>query len=132
MRRNIVRVFLLIALAGVSISYALTTQNLKNTNSKISLKQKIPDSTKQDQLNSEYYDLSVFVDANKTIQSIKVLDYFSDYGYEITSKRYLKKYVGKTLCDFSTKSDLVDGISGATMSYNGLVNSLIEFCELTP
>lgn len=89
-------------------------------------------STISDQLNSEYYDISVLVDEEKTIQSIKILDYFSDYGYEITSKRYLKKYVGKNLCDFSNSNYIIDGISGATISYNGLINSMSEFCELTP
>ena len=86
---------------------------------------------KVDNLNSEYYDISVLTSPDMTIQSIKILDYFSDYGYEISSKKYLKKYQGKRLCEFAQEDELVDGISGATISYNGLVNSLIEFCELT-
>ena len=81
-------------------------------------------------LGSEYYDIAVFTDLDKNIISIKVLDYFSDYGYEITSKRYLKKYREKSLCAFSTKQIPVDGISGATISYNALVSSLGEFCDL--
>jgi len=88
-------------------------------------------SKKVDNLNSEYYDISVVTTSDLTIQSIRILDYFSDYGYEISSKKYLKKYQGKQLCDFATQDKLVDGISGATISYNGLVNSLIEFCELS-
>lgn len=87
-------------------------------------------SIKTDNVGSEYYDISVVTDKHKVIQSIKVLDYFSDYGYQITSKKYLRKFEGKQLCDFSTDQDLVDGISGATISYSALITSLEEFCGL--
>jgi len=87
--------------------------------------------SKEDKIGSEYYDISVLTDSDKKILSIKVLDYFSDYGYQITSKRYLKKYKHLNLCDFNSTIPKVDGISGATISYNGLINSLIEFCNLT-
>ncbi len=79
---------------------------------------------------AEYYDLAVIVDSNFEILNIKVLDYFSDYGYEIASKRYLKQYVGKNICDFSNNSIEVDGISGATISYNALIGSLNDFCAI--
>jgi len=81
-------------------------------------------------LGSEYYDISVLTNKDKVIQSVKVLDYFSDYGYQITSKKYLKKYRGKSLCEFQQNTAQVDGISGATISYNALISSLDEFCEL--
>ena len=42
----------------------------------------------QDNVGSEYYDISVLIDENKIIQSVKVLDYFSDYGYQITCLLY--------------------------------------------
>lgn len=90
--------------------------------------------TDDDDTGSEYYDIFVLTDMNKNIKSIKVLDYFSDYGYEITSKRYLKKYIGASLCQFSSSQDTkipVDGISGATISYNALVTTLGECCDLT-
>ncbi len=83
-----------------------------------------------DNLASEYYDLAVFTDASKKILSIRVLDYFSDYGYEITSKRYLAQYQEKNLCDFSFDHPQVDGISGATISYNALIGSLGDFCSV--
>ena len=44
-----------------------------------------------DTKSSEYFDLLLVLNESKTIKSIKILDYFSDYGYEITSKNYLKK-----------------------------------------
>jgi len=83
-----------------------------------------------DDIGSEYYDIAVLADKHKVIKSVKVLDYFSDYGYQITSKKYLKKYRGKNLCDFQTSNSVIDGISGATISYNALISSLGEFCEL--
>ncbi len=83
-----------------------------------------------DNIQSEYFDIAVTLDQDKNILSIKVLDYFSDYGYEISSKRYLKKYQGYSICDFSTANSAVDGVSGATVSYNALIGSLGEFCVL--
>lgn len=87
-------------------------------------------SVKVEDLSSEYYDISVLTDTDKRIISIKVLDYFSDYGYQITSKKYLRKYIDNQLCDFKMDQDIVDGVSGATISYNALITSLGEFCDL--
>ena len=78
---------------------------------------------------SEYFDMLVIMDTNRSILKIKILDYFSDYGYEITSKKYLKKFEGKKVCDFSTKIDGIDGISGATISSYALENCLDLLCQ---
>ena len=83
-------------------------------------------------LASEYYDIAVFIDLALTINQIIILDYFSDYGYEISSKRYLNQYQGKYLPDFSPKTPLVDGVSGATISYDALIVSLEEIGKLIP
>ncbi len=82
-----------------------------------------------DNIESEYFDVAITVSLDHQIQSIRVLDYFSDYGYEITSKRYLKRYKGKSVCDFKIENPAVDGISGATVSYNGLIGSIDEICQ---
>jgi len=84
----------------------------------------------QGDIGYEYYDVSIILDKNHVIQKIKVLNYFSDYGYEISAKRYLKKYQGASICDFSADYSKVDGISGATISYNALITTLGEFCGL--
>lgn len=81
-------------------------------------------------LGSEYYDIAVFTDRDMHIQKVKVLDYFSDYGYEIASKRYLKKFQEKNVCEFSKDAPQVDGISGATISYNALIASMEDFCQI--
>jgi len=86
--------------------------------------------TKPQNLNSEYFDLMIICDKNLIIKHIKILDYFSDYGYEVSSKKYLKQYVGIPLDQFSKEQTQVDGISGATVSYNGLINSIIDFNKI--
>ena len=83
-----------------------------------------------DNIASEYFDISVITDKDLNIQSVKVLDYFSDYGYEISSRRYLKQFSQKNLCEISAETPQVDGISGATISYNALINSIEEFCTI--
>lgn len=80
-------------------------------------------------LDSESFDMLVVISPNNEVLSIKILDYFSDYGYEITARKYLKKFIGKNICDFSKKVDGIDGISGATISCNALENSLSLLCE---
>jgi len=77
----------------------------------------------------EYFDLLLITDTEGQIKVIKILDYFSDYGYEITSKKYLKKFVGKNTCDFALKTDDVDAISGATISSYALEGVLELFCS---
>jgi len=80
-------------------------------------------------LGSEYFDVLVVLTPEKEIKKIKILNYFSDYGYEVTSKNYLKKFQGKTVCDFYSGSDEIDAISGATISSMALEGILGELCE---
>jgi len=76
----------------------------------------------------EYFDILLeFTD--EKISRLKVLQYFSDYGYEVVSKNYLKKYLGKTACEFSNFNLEVDGISGATISVDALQTFLGELCS---
>ena len=78
----------------------------------------------------ERFDLSVVTDSNFIIKSIKVLDYFSDYGYEICGKSYLNQYKNESICFLKHQDNTIDGISGATISINALQSSLIEFCSI--
>lgn len=118
-------------------AYALSTENNKIAFLYIkevqacSLNGCVAKKVSNNNIAAEYYDIAVVTDLSKTIKSIYILDYFSDYGYEISSKRYLKKYNGFKLCDFSQETNQVDGISGATISYNALIESLDEFCSIT-
>lgn len=76
----------------------------------------------------ERFDLSVVTDTDFNIRNIKVLDYFSDYGYEICGKSYLKQYTNQSICFLSDEQNQIDGISGATISITVLQSSLLEFC----
>jgi len=80
-------------------------------------------------LGSEYFDALFLLDVEMTIVKIKILDYFSDYGYEVNSRRYLKKFEGKNVCDFAAGKDGIDGISGATISSMALEGVLALMCE---
>lgn len=80
-------------------------------------------------LSSEYFDLLVILDKDKNIQHLKILDYFSDYGYEVTSKRYLKKFKKKNVCNFQQETDGIDAISGATISCHALEYTLAQLCQ---
>ena len=80
-------------------------------------------------LGSEYFDALILLDTENKILKIKILDYFSDYGYEVNSKRYLKRFEGKHVCDFAAGSDGIDGISGATISSMALEGVLALMCD---
>ena len=77
---------------------------------------------------NEFFDLLVVLNADFQIKKILILDYFSDYGYEITSKNYLKKFLDKEVCSFAQKTDEVDAISGATVSSYALESILASLC----
>ena len=79
--------------------------------------------------NSEYFDLLMITDSKKSIVHLSILDYFSDYGYEITSKKYLKNFIGKDICDFNSDKDGIDAISGATISCYALEGIIALTCE---
>ena len=79
----------------------------------------------------EYFDYTVLLDTNLTILKIAVVDYPGDYGYEITSKGWLKQFVGYKGSKL-TYGKNIDAISGATISANSLtvdimaVHSMLE------
>jgi len=79
-------------------------------------------------VSSEYFDMMAILDTESKIVSLKILDYFSDYGYEITSRKYLKKFRGYKVCTISKEKDKVDAISGATISSYALEGMLGQLC----
>lgn len=81
---------------------------------------------------SEYFDMMTILDIDSKIISIKILDYFSDYGYEITSKKYLRKFKGYKVCTISEEEDEIDAISGATISSYALEAKLGQLCGSIP
>ncbi len=76
----------------------------------------------------EFFDLLIVSDLDDSIKAMRVLNYFSDYGYEISSKKYLRKYIGRSPCDFINRDATVDAISGATISSSALINAINDLC----
>lgn len=77
---------------------------------------------------SEFFDLLVVTDQDMNIKLIKILNYFSDFGYQVTSKKYLKKFIGKSVCAFMEDNDEIDIVSGATISSYALEGRLSQMC----
>jgi len=72
----------------------------------------------------------VIFDNDLKIKLVRVLEYSSDYGYEISSKNWLKQFKGFTGCDLRYGGREVDVISGATVSGKSIVSDLSNLCWL--
>jgi len=66
-----------------------------------------------------FYYLVLF-DPNLLILKVKIIDYQSDYGYEITGSGWLKQF-NKKSADMLHYGKEIDAISGATVSANSLL-----------
>ncbi len=64
-----------------------------------------------------------------TIKAVKVLEYDSEYGYEICAKRWLKQFQGVRGCNLRYGHE-VDAISGATRSGESIVSDINNLCWL--
>ena len=69
-----------------------------------------------------FYYMAVF-DTDFTIIKVSVLDYQSDYGYEICSRNWLKQFIGKKDQAFEYNKN-VDAISGATVSVHSIIDEM--------
>lgn len=67
-------------------------------------------------IESEYFDYYIFFDSSKTVTMVDVFNYQATHGYEITSKGWLKQFVGFSGKDTLLVNKDIDGISGATIS----------------
>jgi len=71
----------------------------------------------------DHFYYMALLDTNFTILKVKILDYQSEYGYEICGKNWLKQFNGKKGCDTDYGKN-IDAISGATVSGNALVSEI--------
>jgi len=81
-----------------------------------------PDNIDPETEHEQFY-FSTLYDVNGEIVSIKVLEYTSQYGYEITAKSWLKQFIGKKGGSLKVDHE-IDGISGATISVHSIVNEV--------
>lgn len=69
------------------------------------------------------FDFMVIFNQEMEIEHVKVLKYSSQYGSEITSKRWLKQFYKKQKEDFRYGQD-IQAISGATFSAQSLTQKI--------
>ncbi len=65
---------------------------------------------------SEYFDYYILFDNNKKVQTVKVFNYQATHGHEITSKGWLKQFIGYDGSEQLQVDKNIDAISGATIS----------------
>lgn len=83
------------------------------------------ENTKESSFEEFYY--ITLVNTNHKIQQVKVLEYTSDYGYQIANKGWLKQFQqgGKF-----TVNENIDAISGATISVNSITQGVNDQLNL--
>jgi len=64
------------------------------------------------------------------ILKVKVLQYRENYGGEISSKRFLQQFVGKSKGENMMINQDIDGISGATISTTSIARAIVEDSKL--
>lgn len=70
----------------------------------------------------EFY-FSTLYNADGEILNVRVIEYNSERGYEITAKNWLRQFIGKKGGKLKVNKD-IDAISGATVSVNSIVKEI--------
>jgi len=74
--------------------------------------------------NSEYFDYFMLFDKNKTVRLVQVFNYQATHGQEVTSRGWLKQFVGHDSSQKLRVNKNVDSISGATISVYVITNDV--------
>jgi len=72
------------------------------------------------------FDYYIIFDKKVDILKIEILKYRENYGAEICSKRWLKKFINISTNDYAEYNKKIDGISGATISVNSLKKAVFN------
>jgi len=75
-------------------------------------------------LDAEYFDYIVVYNLEQEIKFLKIYNYNATYGYEITSKAWLKQFLNYNGEESLKLNKQIDGISGATISADAMTNEL--------
>lgn len=75
-------------------------------------------------LDTEYFDYIVMYNLQYQIKYVKIYNYNATYGYEITSKAWLKQFINYNGENALQLNQQIDGISGATISAEAMTNEL--------
>ncbi len=77
----------------------------------------------------DIFDYVVLFTPDMAVKKSKVLIYREDYGRQIGSQRWLKKFIGKQPGDVLAYGEDVDAISGATISAKSMTKAINEVLE---
>ncbi len=88
-----------------------------------------PASSREISIDNSYekFFYAVLYDVNFRIEVVKILQYDSDFGYEICGKRWLRQFKGHKGCELEYEKH-IDGISGATVSVKSITNDINNLC----
>jgi Na+-translocating ferredoxin:NAD+ oxidoreductase RnfG subunit len=79
----------------------------------------------------EYFDYFIIFDENQNVMAVKIFNYQATYGHEITSKSWLKQFIGYGEHDESLEvGKEIDAISGATISVQAITYDIQEKTDL--
>ena len=79
---------------------------------------------------SEFFDYFILFDKNANVKAVKVFNYAATHGYEVSSKGWLKQFVGYTTGQNLDVGKDVDTISGATISVYAITHDIKEKTNL--
>jgi hypothetical protein len=71
----------------------------------------------------DYFDYMIIADSRMSVLAIDILKYRSDYGYEISSKKWLSQFYNREGREFRYKEN-IDVLSGASWSAPSLVKDI--------
>ncbi len=72
------------------------------------------------------FDYLILLNTKLVILKTKILIYREDYGNEISSKRWLKQFIGLKTTDKIEYNINIDGISGATISAKSMTHAVAK------
>ncbi len=78
----------------------------------------------------EFFDYFTVYDTAFTIKQVSVYNYEATHGHEITSRGWLRQFVGYKQGQKLETGKNIDAISGATISVNGIVDDIKEKTHL--
>ena len=76
------------------------------------------------------FDYYIIFNAKTDILKIEILQYRENYGAEICSKRWLKKFNHISTSNYAKYNREIDGISGATISVNSLKKDVFHLTNV--
>ena len=76
------------------------------------------------------FDYYIVFDEKVNILKIEILKYRENYGAEICSRRWLKKFINISTNDYVEYNKKIDGISGATISVNSIKTAVFSKTEI--